>query len=74
MDGSLEADGLGGPGIYSGPILDGKLVVETSESACHAGLNPRVPLIIGNCSAEIRGPFVSNATSMEALFATFGAL
>lgn len=74
VDGGQETDGQGGPRIYAGPILDGKLVVETAESAYNAGRQPRVPLIIGNCSAEIGGAFVSNATSKEALFATFGEL
>ena len=37
VDGGQETDGQGGPRIYSGPILDGKLVVETSESAYKAG-------------------------------------
>jgi para-nitrobenzyl esterase len=49
-------------------------VVETAESAYKAGRQARVPLIIGNCSAEVGGAFVSNATSKEALFATFGEL
>jgi para-nitrobenzyl esterase len=74
VDGGQETDGQGGPRIYSGPILDGKLVVETAESAYKAGRQARVPLIIGNCSAEIGGPFVSTATTKEALFASFGEL
>jgi para-nitrobenzyl esterase len=73
VDGGLETDSAG-LRIYSGPILDGKLVVETAESAYKAGRQPNVPLIIGNCSAEIGGPFVSNASSKEALFASFGEL
>jgi len=60
--------------IYSGPILDGKLVVETAESAYKAGRQAKVPLIIGNCSAEIGGLFVSNANSKEALFTNFDEL
>ena len=36
VDGGQESDGPGGPPIYSGPILDGKLVVETAESAYEA--------------------------------------
>lgn len=71
VDGGLESDSTG-IRIYSGPILDGKLVVETSESAYKAGRQADVPLIIGNCSAEIGGPFVSTANSKEALFALFG--
>jgi para-nitrobenzyl esterase len=74
IDGGQETDGPNGPRIYSGPILDGKLVVETAESAYMAGRQPKVPLIIGNCSAEIGGPFVSNAKSKEELFASFGHL
>jgi para-nitrobenzyl esterase len=58
---------------YSGPILDGKLVVETAETAYNAGRFPSLPLMIGNSSAEIGGPFVSAATSKEALFALFAA-
>ena len=72
VDGGQETDGQDGPRIYSGPILDGKLVVETAESAYKAGRQPNVPLIIGNCSAEIGGPFVSNAKTKEELFASFG--
>lgn len=71
VDGGQESDSAG-LRIYSGPILDGKLVVETAESAYKAGRQARVPLIIGNCSAEIGGAFVSNASSKEALFSLFG--
>jgi para-nitrobenzyl esterase len=71
VDGGAETDSTG-QRTYSGPILDGKLVVETSETAYKAGKQPSVPLIIGNCSAEIGGPFVSDANSKEALFKSFG--
>ena len=73
VDGGQENDSSG-VRIYSGPILDGKLVVETAESAYKAGRQANVPLIIGNCSAEIGGPFVSTANSKEALFSLFGEL
>ena len=73
VDGGQESDSLIGR-IYSGPILDGKLVVETAESAYKAGRQANVPLMIGNCSAEIGGPFVTNAKSKEALFSLFGEL
>jgi para-nitrobenzyl esterase len=72
VDGGQETDGQAGPRIYSGPILDGKLVVETAESAYWAGKQPTVPLIIGNTSAEIGGAFVSNSKTKEELFASFG--
>ncbi|PZR33004.1 MAG: carboxylesterase [Azospira oryzae] len=70
VDGGQENDSSGAR-IYAGPILDGKLVVETAESAYKAGRQPTIPLIIGNCSAEIGGPFVSNAKTKEELFASF---
>ncbi|MDX2045856.1 MAG: carboxylesterase family protein [Chitinophagaceae bacterium] len=73
VDGGQESDSSG-LRTYSGPILDGKLVVETAESAYMRGRRANVPLIIGNCSAEIGGPFVSNATSKEQLFSLFGEL
>ncbi len=74
VDGGQENDGQGGPRIYSGPILDGKFVVETAESAYKAGRHVRVPLMIGNNSAEIGGPFVNSSRSKEELFSLFGQL
>jgi para-nitrobenzyl esterase len=74
VDGGQETDGQGGPRIYSGPILDGKFVAETSESAYNAGRQAKVALMIGNCSAEIGGAFVSTSTTKEELFAQFGNL
>jgi len=73
VDGGQESDGPGGPPIYSGPILDGKLVVETAESAYEAGRQARVPLIIGSNSAEVPAGFV-NAKSKEELLSLFGSL
>lgn len=69
-----ETDGPGGPRIYSGPILDGRFVTETSESAYKAGRQARVPLMIGCNSAEIGGPFVNASSSKEELFSLFGEL
>lgn len=37
VDGGQETAGPGGPATYSGPILDGKLVTETAESALQGG-------------------------------------
>jgi para-nitrobenzyl esterase len=73
LDGGQESDSTG-KRTYSGPILDGKLVVETAESAYNGGRQALVPLIIGNCSAEIGGPFVSTSTTKETLFSQFGEL
>jgi para-nitrobenzyl esterase len=74
VDDGQENDGQGGPRIYPGPILDGNFVVETAESAYKNGRQERVPLMIGNCSAEIGGAFVSTSTTKEELFSQFGEL
>ncbi|WP_327672781.1 carboxylesterase family protein [Streptomyces sp. NBC_00493] len=71
VDGGQETDGPDGPPIYPGPILDGRLVAETPESAYRAGHQMRVPLMIGTNSNDFIG-FVS-ADSKDELFAQFGA-
>ena len=73
VDGGQESDGPGGPAIYSGPILDGKLVAETAQSAYEAGTQARVPLIIGSNSAEVQAGFL-NASSKDELLSLFGSL
>lgn len=73
LDGGQETDATSGAPIYSGPILDGKLVVETAQSAYNKGRAPRIPVIIGSNSAEVSGGFV-NANSKEALLNLFGAM
>jgi para-nitrobenzyl esterase len=73
VDGGQESAGPGGPPTYSGPILDGRLVVETAESAYEAGRQAKVPLIIGSNSAEVQAGFV-NARSQEELLTLFGNL
>lgn len=72
VDGGQETDGPGGARTYSGPVLDGKLVVETAESAYMGGRQAKIPLIIGNCSAEIGGPFVNASKTKDELFVLFG--
>ncbi|MDT0550011.1 MULTISPECIES: carboxylesterase family protein [Streptomyces] len=71
VDGGQETDGPGGPPTYPGPILDGRLAVETPESAYRAGHQMHVPLMIGTNSNDFVG-FVA-ASSKDALFAQFGA-
>ena len=70
IDGGQESAGPGGPVTYSGPILDGRLTVETAQSAYEAGRQMRVPLIIGANSADFVG-FIS-AETKDALFSLFG--
>ena len=69
VDGGQES--AGGVPIYAGPIEDGRLVVETPQSAYEHGRGAKVPLIIGSNSADFVG-FIS-ASSKEALFEQFGA-
>jgi para-nitrobenzyl esterase len=73
IDGGQETAGPSGPPTYSGPILDGKLVVETAESAFKGGRQAKVPLLIGSNSAEVPAGFV-NAKSKEELLALFAPL
>ena len=53
------------------PILDGKLVTETAETAYKKHRQPRIPLMLGSNSADTAGNRV-RATSREQLFARFG--
>ena len=73
VDGGQETAGQGGPPTYPGPILDGKLVVETAQSAYEAARQAAVPIIIGSNSAEVPAGFV-NARSKEELLNLFGSL
>jgi para-nitrobenzyl esterase len=52
-----------------GPILDGRIVVETPEEALRAGRHAGVPVMIGATSLDIGFSF---ARDRDALFATFG--
>ncbi len=70
VDGGQESAGPGGPITYPGPILDGRLVVETAQSTYEAGRQTPVALMIGSNSADFVG-FIS-ADTKEALFSQFG--
>ena len=71
IDGGQETAGQGGPPTYPGPVLDGKIVVETAEHSYKAGRQPKIPLMIGSNSAEVPAGFV-NARSKEELLSLFG--
>jgi len=71
VDGGQENDGA--VLIYPGPIIDGKLVAETAESAYKAGRQVQVPIIIGSNSAEMPFGFI-NAKTKEELLSLFGNL
>ena len=51
-----------------GPLLDGKIVVETPDQAYLAGREAKVPVMIGATSADIGFAF---APTLDALFARF---
>jgi len=59
-----------GTPTYAGPMIDGKVVVESPEEAYHNGRGAKIPLMIGANSADI-GFF--RARSLDELFEQFGA-
>jgi para-nitrobenzyl esterase len=54
---------------YSGPMIDGKIVVESPEHAMLQGRSMKIPLIAGANSSDMGFSF---AKSMDDLFARFG--
>src|SRR5438876_4206979 len=71
LRGAPTQPGAGGPPIETTPILDGKLITETAETAYKAGHQPRVPLMLGSNSADTAGNRV-RARSKEEFFARYG--
>ena len=63
--------GANTPSIEITPILDGKLITETAETAYKAGHQPRVPFMAGSNSADTAGNRIK-ATTKEQLFARYG--
>lgn len=53
------------------PILDGKLVTETAETAYQAHREPHIPLMLGSNTADTAGNRI-RATTKEQFFARFG--
>jgi para-nitrobenzyl esterase len=53
------------------PILDGKLITETAETAYNAHHEPRVPIMMGSNSADTAGNRI-RVTNKEQFFARFG--
>ena len=69
----IASGGLSAPfntDTYSGPILDGNLVVETAQSAYEAGRTPHIPLMIG-ANSDDAGSYVAGDTK-NAVFSLFG--
>jgi para-nitrobenzyl esterase len=71
LDGGAETAGPGGPATYPGPILDGRLVAETAQSAYEAGRQMRVPVMVGTNSADFIG--FMTAETKDDLFSQYGA-
>lgn len=59
------------PQVETTPVLDGKLITETAETAYKARRQPRVPLLLGSNSADTAGNRIK-ATTKEQFFARFG--
>lgn len=55
--------------LYSGPVVDGKLIVETPEATYANGRQPKIPVIVGATSADLSLDFTPTA---EAAYAKFG--
>jgi para-nitrobenzyl esterase len=55
--------------LYSGPLVDGKLIVETPEETFAHGRQHKVPVIVGATSADLSLDFTPNA---DAAYAKFG--
>ena len=71
LSGAPAAAGASSPQIELTPILDGRLITETAESAYKAKRQPRVPLLAGSNSADTAGNRVK-ATTKDEFFARFG--
>ena len=71
LRGAPAQPGVSVPSYETTPVLDGKLVTETAETAYKARRQPRVPLLVGSNSADTAGNRI-RATTKEQLFARFG--
>ncbi len=71
LRGAPAAAGANTPQIELTPILDGKLITETAETAYKAKRQPRVPLLAGSNSADTAGNRIK-ATTKDEFFARFG--
>jgi len=71
LRGAPTQPGGSAPSYETTPILDGKLITETAETAYKAHRQPIVPIMLGSNSADTAGNRV-RATTKEQLFARFG--
>jgi len=71
LQGPPPSAGANSPPVETTPILDGRLITETAETAYKAGHQPRVPLLVGSNSADTAGNRIK-AANKDALFGRFG--
>jgi para-nitrobenzyl esterase len=71
LRGAPTQPGASVPSYETTPVLDGRLVTETAETAYKARQQPRMPLLVGSNSADTAGNRVK-ATTKEQLFARYG--
>jgi para-nitrobenzyl esterase len=71
LRGAPAAPGANTPQIELTPILDGKLITETAETAYKGRRQARVPLLAGSNSADTAGNRIK-ATTKDEFFARFG--
>jgi len=69
--GAPPQPGANAPSYETTPVLDGKLITETAETAYKAGRQPRVPLLLGSNMGDTAGNRV-RARSKDELFARYG--
>jgi para-nitrobenzyl esterase len=71
LRGAPPQPGVSVPSYETTPILDGKLINETAETAYKARRQPRVPLIVGSNSADTAGNRIK-ARTKDQFFARYG--
>jgi para-nitrobenzyl esterase len=71
LRGAPAQPGTNAPSYETTPILDGKLITETAETAYTARHQPRVPLMLGSNSGDTAGNRV-RARTKEEFFARYG--
>ena len=65
LRGAPAQPGTNAPSYETTPILDGKLITETAETAYKARRQPKVPLLLGSNSADTAGNRVRARTKDE---------
>ncbi|MBS1790247.1 MAG: carboxylesterase family protein [Acidobacteria bacterium] len=71
LRGAPPQPGANAPFYETTPILDGKLITETAETAYKARHQPHIPLMLGSNSADSAGNRIRSRTKEE-FFARFG--